>query len=78
MKKTLKNFALLLSASLVLSSCIGSFQLTNKVKDWNDGVGDKWINEVVFLAFHIIPVYENEKEVDIEEIEKVLILSWEY
>ena len=58
MKKTLKNFALLLSASLVLSSCIGSFQLTNKVKDWNDSVGDKWVNEVVFLAFHIVPVYE--------------------
>lgn len=27
---------------------------------------------------YIIPVYENEKEVDIEEIEKVLVLSWEY
>ena len=58
MKKNIKNLALLLSAALILSSCIGSFQLTNKVKNWNDNIGDKWINEVVFLAFHIVPVYE--------------------
>ena len=58
MKKSFKNLALLFCSALILSSCIGSFQLTNKVKDWNDNVGDKWINEVVFLAFHIVPVYE--------------------
>ena len=58
MKKTFKNLALLFCSALILSSCIGSFQLTNKVKDWNDSIGDKFINEVVFLAFHIIPVYE--------------------
>jgi len=58
MKKNLKNLALLFSAALILSSCIGSFQLTNKVKDWNDNVGGKFANEVVFLAFHVIPVYE--------------------
>lgn len=27
---------------------------------------------------YIIPVYENEKEVEIDEVEKVLVLSWEY
>ena len=58
MKKTFKNLALLFCSALILSSCIGSFQLTNKVKDWNDSIGDKFINEVVFLAFHIVPVYE--------------------
>ena len=58
MKKSFKNLALLFCSALILSSCIGSFQLTNKVKDWNDNIGDKWINEVVFLAFHIVPVYE--------------------
>ena len=58
MKKTLKNSVLLLVAACMLSSCIGSFTLTNKVKDWNDSLGDKWINEVVFLAFHFVPVYE--------------------
>ena len=58
MKKTLRNSALLLAAAFMMSSCIGSFQLTNKVKDWNESLGDKFINEVVFLAFHIVPVYE--------------------
>ena len=58
MKKTLRNSALLLAAAFMLSSCIGSFQLTNKVKDWNESLGDKFINEIVFLAFHIVPVYQ--------------------
>lgn len=58
MKKTLKNLTLLFCSALILSSCIGSFQLTTKVKNWNDNIGDKWINEVVFLAFYILPVYE--------------------
>ncbi|MBR2319001.1 MAG: DUF3332 domain-containing protein [Bacteroidaceae bacterium] len=58
MKKTFKFSALLLSAAIVLSSCIGSFQLTNRVKDWNEGISNKFVNELVFLAFHIVPVYE--------------------
>ena len=58
MKKHLKISALLLSATIIMSSCIGSFRLTNQVKDWNQSVGNKWINEVIFLAFHIVPVYE--------------------
>lgn len=58
MKKILKNSAILLSAALILSSCIGPFTLTNRVKDWNDNIGGKFVNEVVFLAFHVIPVYE--------------------
>ena len=58
MKKIIRNSALLLATACMMSSCIGSFQLTNKVKDWNESLGDKFINEVVFLAFHIVPVYE--------------------
>lgn len=57
MKKNFKLVAVLLSMSLVLSSCIGSFNLTNKVKDWNEGLGNKFINELVFIGMHIIPVY---------------------
>lgn len=57
MKKSFKFAAVLLSASLMLSSCIGSFSLTNKVKDWNEGLGDKFVNELVFIAMHVIPVY---------------------
>ena len=57
MKKYFKFSALLLSAAIVLSSCIGSFKLTNNIKDWNETVSTKWVNEVVFLALHVVPVY---------------------
>lgn len=58
MKKNFKFAAVLLSMSLIFSSCIGSFNLTNKVKDWNEGLGNKFVNELVFIGMHIIPVYE--------------------
>lgn len=44
--------------SIMFSSCIGSFQLTSKLKKFNDGIGSKWVNELVFVAFCIVPVYE--------------------
>ena len=47
-----------LSASMMMQSCIGSFALFNKVKAWNDPVGDKFVNELVFVAMWILPVYE--------------------
>lgn len=58
MKKQFKLSALLLSATIILTSCIGSFRLTNNIKDWNEGIGNKWVNELVFIAMHIVPVYE--------------------
>lgn len=40
------------------SACIGSFNLTRKVYAFNKSVSeDKWVQEVVFLAFGIVPVY---------------------
>lgn len=48
----------ILSGSLLFSSCIGSFGLWNRLKDWNMNIGNKFVNEIVFLAFHIVPVYE--------------------
>ncbi len=57
MKKSVKLFAVLLSATILCSSCIGSFGLTSKVKDWNDNLGDKWVNELVFLGLNIVPIY---------------------
>ena len=57
MKKHFKMMAALLSVTLVLTSCIGSFNLTNKVKSWNEGLGNKFVNELVFIGMHIIPVY---------------------
>ena len=58
MKKHFKLTALLLTATIVLSSCIGSFRLTNNIKDWNEGLGNKFVNELVFIALHLVPVYE--------------------
>lgn len=49
----------LLCGSIMLSSCIGSFGLFNKVRTWNEGVTDsKFVNELLFLAMWIVPVYE--------------------
>lgn len=60
MKKT--NIAvaaiLLAGSSLIFSSCIGSFQMTQRVLSWNRQVGNKFVNELVFFAFWILPVYE--------------------
>ena len=58
MKKSLKLSVLLLAATIMLSSCLGSFQLTNKVFKMNKSIGDKWVNELVFAACCILPVYE--------------------
>lgn len=49
---------LVAGCSLVFTSCIGSFALTNKVLDWNKKIGNKFVNELVFIAFCIVPVYE--------------------
>lgn len=50
--------ALIAGYSLVQTGCIGSFSLTNKVLDFNRDLGDKFVQEAVFIAFLIIPVYE--------------------
>jgi hypothetical protein len=57
-KFTVMATAVLLSSSIMFSSCIGSFTLFNKVLSWNQSVGDKWINELVFLVLWAVPVYE--------------------
>lgn len=49
---------LLAGGSLFFTNCIGSFSLTKSVIDWNKGVGSKFVNELVFIAFWILPVYE--------------------
>jgi hypothetical protein len=47
-----------LASSVLFSSCIGSFGLTNKLLNWNNSVSSKFVNELVFIAFCIVPVYE--------------------
>lgn len=44
--------------SLTMSSCIGSFRLTHSVLKWNNQVSNKFVNELVFFAFWVLPVYE--------------------
>lgn len=56
MKKVVLSVAL--AATLFLSSCIGSFGLSKKVYTWNQSLGDKFVNELVFFAFQVLPVYE--------------------
>ena len=59
--KKLKFFtlgAIFLIFSLFQTGCIGSFKMTNSLYDWNTSLDGKFTQEVVFLAFVIIPVYE--------------------
>ncbi|WP_353655047.1 DUF3332 domain-containing protein [Duncaniella freteri] len=37
---------------------MGSFALTNKLLSWNRSIGSKIVNELVFIGFWILPVYE--------------------
>lgn len=57
-KKTLKLMLVgVLASSFLFSSCIGSFGLFNKLLDWNKNIDSKFVNELVFVAFCIVPVY---------------------
>lgn len=58
-----------LVSSILFSSCIGSFGLTNKLLDWNRNIDSKFVNELVFIAFWIVPVYE------ISALADVLVLN---
>lgn len=61
-KPIAKTIALTLVISLLgapaLTSCIGSFGLTNKLLTWNRSIGNKFVNELVFVCFWILPIYE--------------------
>ena len=60
MKKFYLSVALVLAlgGSMLFSSCIGQFALTNQVLSWNKQIGSKFVNELVFFAFWVLPVYE--------------------
>ena len=60
MKKNYLSVAVvcLLGCILMTTSCIGSFNLTNRLLTWNKTVSSKFVNELVFLAFWVLPVYE--------------------
>lgn len=54
----LRPAPLLLALTLSSPACIGSFSLTHKVLEFNKGLGSLVVQEVVFLALLIVPVYE--------------------
>ena len=59
MKKRIIPIALIAALSLpMFTSCIGSFSLTNKLLSWNRTISNKIVNELVFIGFWILPVYE--------------------
>ena len=47
----------MICGSFLFSSCISSFGLHSKLVNWNQSIGTKFVNELVYLAFNIIPVY---------------------
>ena len=57
-KRLLPVCAVVLASSMLFSSCIGSFGLSNKVLSWNQQISNKFVNELVFIGFWILPVYE--------------------
>ncbi len=59
MKKSVMTlYVACLILGTVSSSCIGSFSLSNRLLSWNLTVGNKFLNELVFFAFWVLPVYE--------------------
>ena len=62
MKKTLTKVlavALLVASVPSLTGCYGSFRLSTKLHNWNGQVSNKkFVNELVFLGFCILPAYE--------------------
>lgn len=58
MRKITLSVIVSLACCFFFNSCIGSFALTNNVLNWNRQVGSKFVNELVFFAFWILPVYE--------------------
>lgn len=60
MKKNIIRVGVVLAicASFGLSSCIGSFAMSNRVLSWNKSIGNKIVNELVFIGLWILPVYE--------------------
>ncbi|MDE6522727.1 MAG: DUF3332 domain-containing protein [Muribaculaceae bacterium] len=58
MKKVFLSVALAALICSSLTSCMGKFALTRNLYAWNDQVSNKFVNEIVFVAFWILPVYE--------------------
>ena len=69
--------ATVLGGSVMFSSCIGSFGLTNKLLAWNQTIDSKFVNELVFIAFCIVPVYPISAMADLIVINSIEFWSGE-
>lgn len=58
MKKVFLSVALAALFCSSMTSCMGKFALTRNLYAWNEQVSNKFVNEVLFVAFWILPVYE--------------------
>jgi len=54
-KKILSTAAIALAGIFMFSSCIGPFRLSNKLLSWNQSVGDKFVNALLFII--LAPAY---------------------
>ncbi len=45
------------SLTITQTGCFGEFALVRKVYNWNQDIGGKFVNTLVFYALNIIPVY---------------------
>lgn len=58
MRKTIFTAAIAALLFSSLTSCMGKFALTRNLYAWNEQVSNKFVNEILFVAFWILPVYE--------------------
>ena len=58
MKKIIIPVAIAALMCSSLTSCMGQFALSKKIYAWNEQISNKFVNELVFIAFWVLPVYE--------------------
>lgn len=61
MKRTIKLVSVLMLFVMLtvgVAGCLGNFAATNKVYDFNQSFGDKWMNQIMFYVLVGVPVYE--------------------
>lgn len=58
MKKIILTAAIAAFLCSSMTSCMGRFALTHNLYAWNEQVSNKFVNEIIFVAFWILPVYE--------------------
>ena len=55
MKRVPRITQVAVAMSLLASGCYGPFNLTRKLHHWNEQVGDKYVNELLFLVLTFPP-----------------------